>query len=117
MRRYSGIEIFGYALKGARSAALLLDRARHLGGGAVISCNTQSASASAAQVTSNLQELHATFAEVSTASGDIRGKIGSLARRERAGAAYRDLPARRAGGVSAVNPRTSSADYAAERVA
>jgi methyl-accepting chemotaxis protein len=43
-----------------------------------ISRNTQSASASAAQVSSNLQELHATFAEVGNASGDIRGKIGSL---------------------------------------
>jgi hypothetical protein len=78
VHRYSDIEIFGYSLKGARSAALPLDRARHLGGGAVISRNTQSASASAAQVTSNLQELHATVAEVGTASGDIRGKIGSL---------------------------------------
>ena len=29
-------------------------------------------------MTSNLQELHATFAEVGSASGDIRGKIGSL---------------------------------------
>ena len=43
-----------------------------------ISRNTQSASASAAQVSSNLQELHAAFAEVGNASGDIRGKIGSL---------------------------------------
>ena len=78
MHRYSDIEILGYSLKGARSAALLLDRARHLGSGAVISRNTPSASASAAQVTSSLRELHATFVEVGTASGDIRGKIGSL---------------------------------------
>ena len=43
-----------------------------------ISRSTQSASARAEQVTSNLQELHTAFAEVGNASGDIRGKIGSL---------------------------------------
>ena len=43
-----------------------------------ISRSTQSASARAEQVTSNLQELHTAFAEVGNASGDIRSKIGSL---------------------------------------
>ena len=43
-----------------------------------ISRSTQSASARAEQVTSNLQELHTAFAEVGNASGDIRGKIGPL---------------------------------------
>ena len=45
---------------------------------AEISQSTNRASTSAAQVSSNLQALHATFADVGTAAGDIRSKIGAL---------------------------------------
>jgi methyl-accepting chemotaxis protein len=44
-----------------------------------ISRNTQSASGNAAQVSANLQSLHQAFAEVGMASGDIRGKVVTLA--------------------------------------
>jgi methyl-accepting chemotaxis protein len=43
-----------------------------------ISVNTQRVSSSAIQVSGNLQALHATFAEVGVASGDIRTKVGVL---------------------------------------
>jgi methyl-accepting chemotaxis protein len=43
-----------------------------------ISLNTQRVSGSANQVSGNLQALHATFAEVGAASGDIRAKVGVL---------------------------------------
>ena len=43
-----------------------------------ISVNTQRVSGSAIQVSGNLQALHATFAEVGVASGDIRAKVGML---------------------------------------
>jgi len=49
-----------------------------------ISQNTQQASVSAAQVTSTLEALQTTFAEVGTASGDIRGKISALGQRAQA---------------------------------